>query len=65
VNTKRYLPAIPGNDLSSIWVKGEVTKLYIFSLFTALDSWKGKWTLPALLKNVIHKECYDVLRTKE
>jgi hypothetical protein len=47
---------IPGNDLSSIWVSGEVTKLYIFSLFTTLDSWKGKGTLPTLLKNVMPLE---------
>jgi hypothetical protein len=44
---------IPGNDLSSIWVSGEVTELYVFSLFTALDSWKGKRMLLALLKNVM------------
>ena len=53
MNTKRYLPTILGNDLSSIWVNREVTKLYVFSMFIALASWEDKGTLPTLLKNVM------------
>jgi hypothetical protein len=34
-------------------MSGEVTKLHVFSLFTALDSWEGKKTPLALLKNVM------------